>query len=82
MTQLVTRVDERLVFLIDELVKQGIVESRSDAVRRGLKALIDETRRSRTAQAIIRGYQDHPQQEDEVGWADQSTIFMISEESW
>lgn len=40
MTQLVTRVDEDLASRVDELVAEGVVESRSDAVRRGLRVLI------------------------------------------
>ncbi len=82
MTQLVTRIDDDLASLIDELVAEGVVESRSDAVRRGLQVLIDQHRRRRTAEAIIRGYQEHPQTEGEVGWADQATVRMIGEEPW
>jgi Arc/MetJ-type ribon-helix-helix transcriptional regulator len=82
MTQLVTRVDQRLVALIDDLVRQGVVESRSDAVRQGLATLIDRHRRNWTAAAIVQGYQTRPQTEDELGWADQSTVRMIGEEPW
>lgn len=82
MTQLVTRIDEDLASRIDELVAEGVVESRSDAVRRGLRVLIDQHRRRRTAEAIIGGYQTHPQTEEEVGWADEATYRMIGEEPW
>ena len=67
---------------IDELIADGIVESRSDAVRRGLAALIDQHRRHRTAEAIVNGYRTQPQTEHELGWADQATIRMIAEEPW
>ena len=82
MAQLVTRIDEDLASHVDELVAEGVVESRSDAVRRGLRVLIDQHRRRRTAEAIVRGYQERPQTEEEVGWADEATIRMIGEERW
>ena len=82
MTQLVTRVNDSLVSLVDELVEEGVVESRSDAVRRGLRALVDQQRRLRTGEAIVQGYQDRPQTEGEVGWADTATVGMIGEEPW
>jgi Arc/MetJ-type ribon-helix-helix transcriptional regulator len=82
MAQLVTRVDDDLAALLDDLIADGVVESRSDAVRRGLQVLIDQHRRRRTAEAIIRGYRDRPQIEDEMGWADQATIQMIRDEPW
>ena len=82
MTQLVTRIDNDLAESIDQLVADGIVESRSDAVRRGLQALIEQTRRRRTAEAIIAGYTDQPQTNDDVAWADQATMQMIADEPW
>lgn len=82
MAQLVTRIDNDLVASIDELIAEGVVESRSDAVRRGLHALIEQTRRRRTADAIAAGYADRPQTEDEVAWADQATVQMIADEPW
>ena len=82
MTQLVTRVDEDLVSLVDELVAEGVVESRSDAVRQGLAVLIDQHQRSRTAEAIILGYEQHPQAGNEIGWSDKATAAMIKSEPW
>lgn len=82
MTQLVTRIDEQLSAAIDELIVQGVVKSRSDAVRRGLQVLIDQHRRRHIADAIVRGYESHPQTEEEMGWADEAAIRMIGEEPW
>ncbi len=82
MTQLVTRVDSELVDRIDELIAQGVVDSRSDAVRQGLRTLIEQTRRRRTAEAIVAGYSHHPQTDDEVAWADEATVQMIADEPW
>lgn len=82
MTQLVARVDDEFLEAIDELIVDGVVASRSEAVRRGLQILIDQSRRRRTAEAIIRGYETHPQTEDEWGWSDEATVRMIGEEPW
>lgn len=82
MTQLVARVDDKFLEAIDELIDDGVVASRSEAVRRGLQILIDQSRRSRTAEAIVRGYETHPQTADEWGWSDKATIRMIGEEPW
>ena len=82
MAQLVTRVDEDLASLVDELVAEGVVESRSDAVRQGLRVLIDQHRRRRTAEAIIRGYEQHPLTDNEMGWSDEATVRMIKGEPW
>ncbi|MGA7270196.1 MAG: ribbon-helix-helix domain-containing protein [Acidimicrobiia bacterium] len=77
-----TRVDDEFIEAIDQLITEGVVASRSDAVRRGLQVLIDQSRRRRTADAIVRGYQGKPQTEDEWGWADEATVRMIGEEPW
>lgn len=82
MTQLVTRVDDELVQQVDRLVENGAVTSRSDAVRRGLRALVDLERRRSVAAAIVDGYRRQPQTEDEVGWSDEMTRAMIAEEPW
>jgi Arc/MetJ-type ribon-helix-helix transcriptional regulator len=82
MAQFVTRVDGRLASLVDQLVEEGVVESRSDAVRRGLQVLVERHRRGGVAREIVRGYRDFPQGEDEVGWADAATIGMIGDEPW
>ena len=82
MTQLVTRIDNELARSIDQLIAEGVVESRSDAVRQGLHALIEQTRRRRTAEAVIAGYTRRPQTDDDVAWADLATVQMIADEPW
>ncbi|MBA3653481.1 MAG: ribbon-helix-helix protein, CopG family [Actinobacteria bacterium] len=82
MTQLVTRVDDSLAAAVDRLVADGVVESRSDAVRRGLESLVDRHRRGRVAAAIVDGYRRRPQDDGEVGWADAATAAMIADEPW
>ena len=82
MAQLVTRVDDGLVERIDELVADGVVASRSEAVRLGLESLLERTRRSRIAAEIVEAYRRRPQVEAEVGWADEATARMIAYEPW
>ena len=82
MTQLVTRVDDELLESVDELVARGDVASRSEAVRAGLRRLVDETRRRRIGQSIVDGYLALPQTDTEGGWSDEATIAMIAEEPW
>jgi Arc/MetJ-type ribon-helix-helix transcriptional regulator len=82
MTQLVTRVEDRLVREIDQLVAEGVVASRSEAVRLGLQVLLDRHRRSGIGARIVEGYRRRPQTEPELGWADETTRRMIAEEPW
>jgi metal-responsive CopG/Arc/MetJ family transcriptional regulator len=82
MSQLVTRIDDDLARAVDALVADGVVESRSDAVRTALRELIDRHRRRQRAEADIAAYTVMPQTEGEIGWADEATIRMIEEEPW
>ncbi|MHB8294195.1 MAG: hypothetical protein ACYDH5_06115 [Acidimicrobiales bacterium] len=49
MAQLVTRLDDRLVGEID----QGVVATRSEAVRLGLQRLVDDNRRRQTDAQMV-----------------------------
>ena len=82
MSQLVTRIDDDLARDVDALVAEGIVASRSDAVRQALRALIDCHRRRRIAEATVAAYTAQPQTEEEIGWADEAAIRMIEDEPW
>jgi Arc/MetJ-type ribon-helix-helix transcriptional regulator len=82
MAQLVTRISEDLLVQVDELVAEGVVDSRSEAVRLGLRGLVDGHRRRRIGDAIVAGYRAQPQTSSEIGWADESTIAMIADEPW
>jgi Arc/MetJ-type ribon-helix-helix transcriptional regulator len=82
MAQLVTRIGEELVSAVDDLVAAGVVSSRSEAVRLGLQRLVDRHRRDQIGASIVESYRAQPQDEHDVGWADQSTRLMIAEEPW
>lgn len=82
MAQLVTRVDDGPAAAVDGLVADGVVASRSEAVRLGLEQLVDRFRRDEIGARIVEGYRSLPQSESEVGWADESSARMIAEEPW
>ena len=81
-TQLVTRVDDELIAEVDQLVAAGVVASRSEAVRLGLLRLLDRHRRDQVGARIVASYVERPQDEHDVGWADESSARMIAEEPW
>jgi Arc/MetJ-type ribon-helix-helix transcriptional regulator len=82
MAQLVTRLDDRLLAEVDELVSEGVAATRSDAVRLGLEALIDRHRRQQTGQVIVDAYRRRPQDDDELAGLDQATRSLVGEEPW
>lgn len=82
MAQFVTRVEDRLAREVDRLVREGVVSSRSAAVRLGLEGLIERHRRRQIGRSIVDGYRRRPQSEAEVGWADEATSRMIADEPW
>jgi Arc/MetJ-type ribon-helix-helix transcriptional regulator len=82
MAQLVARLEDTLMSEVDQLVADGVVESRSDAVRVALRQFIERRRRAEVGQAIFDEYSARPQTAAEVGWSDASTIAMIAEEPW
>ena len=82
MAQLVTRLPDELVAAVDGLVAEGVVASRSDAVRAGLQALVDQHQRSLIGARIIDGYRRQPQTADELAGIDQATSALIAEEPW
>lgn len=82
MAQVVTRLDDKLVADLDDLVADGFVASRSEAVRMGLEKLIEERRRQRVADEIVAGYERHPETDEELAQAEQGTRALIDEEPW
>lgn len=82
MHQLVTRVDDDLTAAIDALIDEGIFASRSDAVRAGLRAIVDRHRRAQVAAEIVEAYRAQPQTDDEYSWSDGATREMIADEPW
>jgi Arc/MetJ-type ribon-helix-helix transcriptional regulator len=82
MPQVVTRLDAGLLAAVDRLVEDGVVASRSDAVRLGLEKLVEEIRRAGIAASIVEGYRRTPQTSDELRRADEGLRALLVEEPW
>jgi Arc/MetJ-type ribon-helix-helix transcriptional regulator len=79
--QLVARVPDAVAQAIDDLVRDGVFASRSDAVRAGLQAVVERERRQAIGRAIADGYRRIPQEDDDLAWPD-AAVSMIAEEPW
>ena len=82
MAQVVARVNDALAAELDELVTDGVVSNRSEAVRLGLERLVDEHRRRRIGAEIVEAYRRMPQTEEELAGLDEATRALIAEEPW
>ena len=82
MAQIITRVDDQLMAQLDAIVASGETESRSDAVRRALEAMIDERRRRLVGEAIAEGYRRVPETDEELRRADEIARALVAEEPW
>ena len=82
MTQVVARIPQDLADEVDRLVDDGVIESRSEAVRQGLLGLVERHRRSVVGEAIVDGYRRTPQDDSDSLWSDRATIEMIAQEPW
>ena len=82
MAQVVTRLDEKLAADLDGLVAEGVVASRSEAVRLGLERLVEEHRRRLIGETIVAAYRRRPQTEEELAGLDRATRSLVEEEPW
>lgn len=80
--QIAVKLPDNLVDEIDRLVEDGAFDSRSQAIRSGLEAVVAGQRR----QAIARRYQDAmtrlPETSEEIGEAMDLAVNAINEEPW
>jgi Arc/MetJ-type ribon-helix-helix transcriptional regulator len=80
--QIAVRLPADLAVALDEMVRSGRFESKAQAVRVALSALVDAERRSRVGKAIVDGYLALPQDEGDVAAATAAAIRSIHEEPW
>lgn len=80
--QLVTRIDAELSAAVDELIQEGEYESRSDAMRKALTALVDLHRRRKIGDQIVEGYLRFPETAEELEQARLNAIEMVNEIAW
>jgi Arc/MetJ-type ribon-helix-helix transcriptional regulator len=81
-TPVPTRFSDEELALIDELVEQGIGESRSAVIRRGVHLLADSVRRARVGAAIAASYRVRPQTHEDDELAMANAIAMTEAEPW
>ena len=67
---------------IDALVADGVVASRSEAVRLGLEKLVDRHHREQIAAQIVEAYQRLPQTDEELAGLEAATRALVDEDSW
>lgn len=80
--QIAVRLPDDLALALDELVRSGRFDSKADAVRAGLSALVDAERRRRVGESIVEGYLALPQDDGDVAAATEAAIRSIHEEPW
>jgi Arc/MetJ-type ribon-helix-helix transcriptional regulator len=80
--QIAVRIPDGLAESLQELVSTGRFQTKADAVRTALEALVEAERRRRVGEFIAEGYRRIPQDEDEVGAATAAAIRSILDEPW
>ena len=80
--QIAVRLPEELLAEVDELVAQGVYESRAAAVRAGIEAVAESERRRKTDRAVVAGYRRVPAGKAEHEAAVASLRDAIREEPW
>jgi Arc/MetJ-type ribon-helix-helix transcriptional regulator len=81
-TPVPTRFTDEELELIDELVSDGIAESRSAVIRKGVHHLVDSVRRAKIGEAIAQSYRELPQTTEDDDLAMASAIAMTEAEPW
>jgi len=81
-TPVPTRFTDSELELIDELVAEGIGETRSAVIRRGVLQLAESVRRGQVGAVIAESYRRHPQSLDDDELAMASAIALTEAEPW
>ena len=81
-TPVPTRFSDEELALIDELVSEGIGDSRSAVIRQGVRDLAESVRRSRVGAAIADSYRAAPQTPEDDELAMSSAMAMTEAEPW
>lgn len=81
-TPVPTRFSEAEIELLDRLVEQGVGDSRSAVIRRGLYHLADAVERAAIGKAIADSYRQQPQTSEDDALAMASALAMTEAEPW
>ncbi|HZT67191.1 MAG TPA: ribbon-helix-helix domain-containing protein [Acidimicrobiales bacterium] len=82
MTQIAAKLPDDLVRRVDQLVADGLLPSRSWAVRRGLEMVVADTRASAIDRAFREAYSRVPETGAELEEARQLALRSIQQEPW
>jgi Arc/MetJ-type ribon-helix-helix transcriptional regulator len=80
--QIAVRIPDVLAAQLDALVDSGAFETKADAVRTALEAMVDARRRGEIGSRIADGYRAMPQDDDDEAAARRAAIRSIQEEPW
>jgi len=80
--QIAIRIPTDLADELESLVASGRFDTKADAVRFALEALIDAEQRADVGRRIVEGYQRVPQEDGDVAAAHQAAARSIDEEPW
>jgi Arc/MetJ-type ribon-helix-helix transcriptional regulator len=80
--QIAVRIPDALAEALEDLVSRGGFETKADAIRAALEALVEAERRRRVGELIADGYRRIPQDDDDVEAARLAAIRSIEEEPW
>lgn len=80
--QIAIRIPDALAEQLEELVASGRFDTKADAVRAALEALIAVERRADVGRRIVEGYRKVPQDDVDVAAAAEAATRAIDEEPW
>lgn len=80
--QIAVRIPDGLAESLEDLVSRGRFETKAEAIRAALQALVDQERRRHVGELIADGYRRIPQDEGELETARRAAIRSIEKEPW
>lgn len=80
--QIAVRIPTTLIGRLDDVVASGRFETRADAVRAALEALLETERRAEVGRRIVEGYQRVPQEDVDVAAAAEAADTSLQDEPW
>ena len=81
-TPVPTRFTDDELSLIDELVREGVGDTRSSVIRQSVRHLAESVRRARVGASIARSYSERPQTREDDELAMANAIAMTEAEPW
>ena len=80
--QVPTRFREDELAALDQLVADGVADSRSEAIRLAVARLHDHHRRARIGEEITAAYRAMPQTSEDLEWAMDSADDLATAKTW